>query len=526
MRVPFDSLCLAAAVAEAQTWLGAKAQKLVQVTPKTLALQLYAGGEGWLWLSWDAETARLVIGERPVRSVELTPFARELKRRLDGARLLKFEKVGFDRIARLEFTHAEGPMSLVAELTGKHANAMLLDAEGRMIAAARWLGHRQARRPILPGQPYVAPDLPKGRPPTEAKPGDDLSEFNGFSPFLSRASADPEVLRAAVSAFSSLQFSSYQPPGEAPYPIAIGRPEEVAIPKFSVAMARWLAVAEEGRSLESARSALASSLSRFIQGREAALAGLRAALEQADAAPRFQEFGQLVLAFGYGADLSSGQLKAWTADGEEVSISVDPELSVHENADRWFKKAKKAKGNRGEVEDQIARLSPELEDANRLLASVRLYEDLADLDKAKAHAESRRWLTTQALPTQKKEERPFEGHRVRQLVGPKGFTVLYGENAEANDYLTLRLGKPNDWWLHVRGNVSAHVLILTGNQPDRVPPEVFRFAAEIAARNSPLKHSAHIPVDITLKKHVRRPKGAPKGTVNYSHERTMHVDLA
>jgi predicted ribosome quality control (RQC) complex YloA/Tae2 family protein len=53
---------------------------------------------------------------------------------------------------------------------------------------------------------------------------------------------------------------------------------------------------------------------------------------------------------------------------------------------------------------------------------------------------------------------------------------------------------------------------------------VLEFAAEIAVRNSPLKHSSYVPVDYTLKKFVRRPKGAAVGMVNYTREKTLHVD--
>jgi len=113
---------------------------------------------------------------------------------------------------------------------------------------------------------------------------------------------------------------------------------------------------------------------------------------------------------------------------------------------------------------------------------------------------------------------------VRELLGPGGYKVLFGETAEANDYLTLRVAKPNDWWLHVRGHRSAHVVVPTQNQPERVGMEVLLFAAKVAVHNSPTKHSGYVPVDYTLRKYVRRPRGAAMGTVLYTHEKTLHVE--
>ena len=110
------------------------------------------------------------------------------------------------------------------------------------------------------------------------------------------------------------------------------------------------------------------------------------------------------------------------------------------------------------------------------------------------------------------------------LMAPGGLTVLYGENAESNDYLTLRVAKPSDWWLHVRGHVSAHVVIQTRNQPEKVSKEALMFAAKVAVQHSSLKHSGYVPVDYTLKKYVRKPRGGPKGTALYTHEKTLHVE--
>ncbi|MBI3721108.1 MAG: TMEM165/GDT1 family protein, partial [Fimbriimonas ginsengisoli] len=37
------------------------------------------------------------------------------------------------------------------------------------------------------------------------------------------------------------------------------------------------------------------------------------------------------------------------------------------------------------------------------------------------------------------------------------------------------------------------------------------------------QYSSLVAVDCTLRKHVRKPKGAPTGAVLYTHEKTLHV---
>ena len=135
-----------------------------------------------------------------------------------------------------------------------------------------------------------------------------------------------------------------------------------------------------------------------------------------------------------------------------------------------------------------------------------------------------RWTHEQPIAKGGVIERPYDGHRIRDILGPKDYKILYGENAESNDYLTLRVAKSNDYWLHVRGHTSAHVVIQTNNQPDKVPKEVLLAAAKIAVQNSNQKHSGYVSVDYVLKKYVRKPKGGPKGTALYTNEKTLHVE--
>ena len=167
------------------------------------------------------------------------------------------------------------------------------------------------------------------------------------------------------------------------------------------------------------------------------------------------------------------------------------------------------------------------ESASQLVDAIAQVEDaksLQQLDGLEELVRKNRWLHDQPVTKGGIIERPYEGHRIRDVLGPNNYKILFGETAEANDYLTLRVAKGNDYWLHVRGHTSAHVVIQTQNQPDKVPREVLLAAAKIAVQNSNQKHAGYVPVDYTLKKYVRKPKSAAKGTALYVNEKTLHVD--
>jgi predicted ribosome quality control (RQC) complex YloA/Tae2 family protein len=234
--------------------------------------------------------------------------------------------------------------------------------------------------------------------------------------------------------------------------------------------------------------------------------------------------GELILSYQGQVGLGDRELEAYDYDGSLIKIPLDPEKSAVENANAFFDKAKRSKARARLVGDQLARQKGDLDAVRALISALQAATRLSEVEDAEADATKRRWLIAQRAPTEK-EDRPFQGHRIREMLGPSGWTVLVGENSEANDYLTLRVAKPDDWWFHVRGAVSAHVVIPTRRQPDRVPREVMEFAAKLAVKHSGQKHASFVPVDYTLKRYVRKVRGAPAGTVLYTHEKTLHVDV-
>ena len=411
--------------------------------------------------------------------------------------MASIEQVGRDRVVRVSFQSGQ---ALVVEVMGRHANVILLDSEGKQVAAAKWVGSTHSVRPVLPGKTYVLP------------PGS-----GGLSPFIRRF---PERITAAEQVFDGDFRPCLSPIGV--YPISLGLTGEEAVAQFGLAAGTWYAARESERAVEQARNALHAQLMRIASARHEAIEHLARASDSAARAWEFQMMGELTLAFGFQAPAGITQLEVVDYAGAPLLIPYKANETPPENAERWFRKAKRAKDGIAEVRDQLTRLSEDLREVEALLANLPHYASLAELEQARKFAESHHWLHRSGVP-KKKEDRPFKGHRVKELAAPHGYSVFYGENAEANDYLTMRMGKPNDIWMHVRGNTSAHILIPTHNQPDRVPAEVLLFAAQVSARHSPLKHSSTVPVDYTLKKYVRRPRGGAKGFVTYTRERTLHV---
>ena len=59
--------------------------------------------------------------------------------------------------------------------------------------------------------------------------------------------------------------------------------------------------------------------------------------------------------------------------------------------------------------------------------------------------------------------------RLVEYLLPGGWTVLVGRTDADNDYLSLTVARPDDWWFHVRGVPGGHVILQgpPGEEPSR-----------------------------------------------------------
>lgn len=524
--IPFDSFCLRASVHEMQALLGYKVQAVWTPRPNSVAIELYGPPKLYVVASWNPGQFYGLgfTSQRPPKALDEDKMTSPLRSSLVGMRLLAIEQEGFDRVVVLKFSAEQTEMSLRLELKGRQTNAILLDKSGAVKAAAKTFGPRQSATPVQLGQKYV-PAVSERLSLLVAKASDDLKKFEGSSPVLLALIAhlgfEQVVARVKAAHFepcNAMKFGAY--------PLDVGPLGYKAdvVPSLADAWVQCSQLQEQESHLANAKQSLQSQLGRVQLAREVAFQGLQEAYEAGANARNWQEKGELILAYQGQIKPGDQLLEAYNYAGEPTKIKLHADKSVAENSNFYFEKARKAKDRLHIVADQRERIEIELEDIGQLLHNLELAKNLAEVEALRDQAARRRWTQKIVLPGTKEEDKPYGGNRIKEYLAPGGYTVLLGENATANDYLVQRLGKGTDIWLHVRGQTSAHVLILTQGQPDRVQKETLIFAAKLAANNSAIKHSSHIPVDYTLKKYVRKPRGSAKGSVVYEREKTLHVD--
>ncbi|HEY84442.1 MAG TPA: fibronectin-binding domain-containing protein [Chloroflexi bacterium] len=228
----------------------------------------------------------------------------------------------------------------------------------------------------------------------------------------------------------------------------------------------------------------------------------------------YRQKGEAILA--YSAHIRPRQTEL-QAEWLDASIALDPALSPPENAQRYFARYKKAKRAAKIIPQQQNAVALKLTFLKQLSLDLELAENRPEIDAAAA-ALQEAGLDSRRGKRAKKVTAPASS---RKFTSPDGFTARVGRNALDNHRLTFRRAKPNDVWLHARGQPGAHVVISAS--PGKPPRSTLLWAAGLAAYFSKGRGGNQVEVSYTLKKHVRAIKGAPPGMATLRQEKTVRV---
>lgn len=223
--------------------------------------------------------------------------------------------------------------------------------------------------------------------------------------------------------------------------------------------------------------------------------------------------GDLILA-NY-ADIPEGSsvVRLMDFNGSEVEVELKPTDPLHENAARFYARAKKSERAREKLPRLIDLAREEQVKLEKLLA-------LAHSGDAN-ESEIKKALGPAVKKSAAGATEPVSPYKV--YVSSGGLEIRVGRGAKHNDELTFHNSSPGDVWLHARHSAGAHV-ILRWKGPGRPPARDLREAATLAALHSKARTSASVPVDWTLRKYVHKPRKSLAGTVIPDRVETLFVE--
>jgi predicted ribosome quality control (RQC) complex YloA/Tae2 family protein len=260
---------------------------------------------------------------------------------------------------------------------------------------------------------------------------------------------------------------------------------------------------------------LRDALRRRIEKAERICEAIRSDRTEVDRVAVYRRYGSLLME--HLGEISKGATE-WThtPDGAVEDIHLVPSLTPVQNAQRYFEKAKSAERSRLMTEDRLRTYGSLLTRARGLLSELDTISSRPALRMfMKQQKESLRSLG--AMESEEDQERaPF-----RVFVVHGGFEVWAGKSSANNDELTLHHARPEDLWFHARGASGSHVILKVSSAAGEPGKRARQEAASIAAYYSKMRNARIVPVAMTRRKYVHKPKGAPPGTVVIAREEVV-----
>ncbi|HYM80835.1 MAG TPA: NFACT RNA binding domain-containing protein [Candidatus Limnocylindria bacterium] len=302
------------------------------------------------------------------------------------------------------------------------------------------------------------------------------------------------------------------------------------------------------------RTEIARALKRHLARLRRKVEALRGDLAEARRGDEYRRFGETLLAY-----LKQVPHRARAAvlpdpadPARNLTIPLDPEVTPQTSAARYFKRAAKAARGLKEVPPRLSATEAETHALEVLLARVRALEegqsDSAlpddpaldrDLELALAKLPPGLRATLRIAPASRSpggraggaqtsarrdaSRAPSARLQPRRLRSKEGWDVLIGRNNDGNDYLTHRLARPEDYWFHVHGAAGSHVVLRRGRGSNEPSKATIEEVAGWAAFHSQARTAGKVPVIVTRKKYVRKPRKGPPGLALCTNEKSVIV---
>lgn len=496
-------------------------------------------------------------------------FCMLLRKHLCGGRIVGVNQLDLERIISIEVEAYDelGDLStktLICEIMGKHSNIILIDKNKKIIDSIFHIDITiSSVRQVIPGLIYENPPSQGKKNPLDASFSDFLSDirntggdyvkkimsaYMGISPILAREiiynafkttavlvseENDIKIAESFFEIFSKisknvfcpnvitnaetgkmLEFSSY----------AVNQYENMAqkenFESISEAIESFYIKKATKESVKQKTNDILKVVTNNIVRCQKKLQIQLETLEKCKKREMHKIKGDLITANIYRIEkgAKSVVLENYYDDNKPIEIALKENLTPSENAQNYYKKYNKEKIAEIETKKQKELNEIEIDYLESVLQFLENVETKEEISQIKEELTEQGYLKRRNIKGRRKEavSKPME------FVSSDGYEIFVGKNNKQNDYVTLKLARSTDIWLHTKTIHGSHALIKT-NGEENIPDNTITEAAIIAAYYSKGRNSANVNVDYTLIKNVKKPSGAKPGMVIYVNNKTAVV---
>lgn len=527
-----------------------------------------------LYLSAGADSPRIHLTSASFENPKSPPmFCMLMRKYLGSAKLVEIRQIGLDRILHLVFeTRNEMgdliQLTVAIEIMGRHSNIILIDETGRVIDSIKRIDDTMSSvRPILPGVRYTLPpaqdkldliDVTPEQIEQRLRNGKDtplskalLSAVQGVSPIVCREIAnyvflgdDRVISEMTENHFDRLRFFLTKVIDYAKN--YTGTPTSVIDSRKKPVDFSFMDIHQYGGSMFTRTYDTYSQLLddfytqrdniQRMRHRSADLLKVLAntadriarklSLQQkelADCSDRetWKIYGDLINANLYSiekGDRTATLINFYDENQAEVTIPLDPRKTPAQNAQKYYGEYRKADTAEKKLRELIEEGQQEAIYIDSVFDALTRAQTNDELSAIRAELAEQGYLRKKGPAPKKGKETKLVPKRYRS---DDGFLILVGRNNVQNDQLTLKDARGRGVWFHTKNIPGSHTIVVSDGQ--EVPDSTLNQAAIIAAANSKAADSAQVPVDYTLIKNVKKPRGAKPGMVIYVNYQTAYV---
>ncbi len=553
----YDALSLSVLCEEfKQTLSGGKITKIYQPEKDEIVLFVFNKQTYKLIISANASVNRIHLTEMPTDNPKIAPsFCMLLRKHLTNATLEEISQMPFERVLDLRLLvndelGYQSQMHLIFELTGKTSNIILTDGNYVVLDSIKHLPQDlESKRLIMPGAKYhfflpqqkIVPfDMPRIREflancntPLRKTLSETLLGVSQATVNEILCGIDENDHSIANQALVADRIKQYKvclqnkapnvvmqkgtPIDVCPFDYCSVKGEKVFFDTLNKAHDYFYFMADKVQRFNDKAKSVSTVVKNAISRTEKKLAAQRQGILEAENREQFKQFGDLILSnlwqLKQGQDCFSCQNYY---DNTTVTIPLDKKLSPQQNAQAYYKKYRKLKSSAEHNTKLVAENEKTLEYLQTIKQCLRFCTEPDDLQQIREELVAMGLVKDNAK--KKAKEPPMQP--LHYIV--EGYDIYVGKNNLQNNFVTFKLARAEDIWLHTQKIHSSHVVISAKHED--VPEQVILTAAEICAYFSQASDGTKIPIDYTLRQNVKKPNHSVQGFAVYNVYQTIIVN--
>ena len=536
-----------------------KVNRITQIDENRVYFTIFTVGTKKLMIDVNPGSPRISVKDtEEIGPLTAPNFCMLLRKHLSGATIKSISIVGFDRIVKIVFlSNPEFSDSvekvLYVELMGRYSNIILTE-NGKVLGGNRCINLLGVVRPIIVGKDYVLPPNQDKLCPDDTgveraiyeydksvklsdylckkiqgiatstavrlvnsyaeKKGKSVEEIQSqatknakeladyIKEFMYEKKYNPNVIIKDKEVLDVCAVDYVEIDGERKFFDYLYKAEEYY---FSHRDATKLYKEQKERAKNLVNSALKKAIKRLSQ--------IAQKEKEAQEAETNRLYGELIVSNLY--RLKNGEkciVENYYDENKLIEIPLDKRLDLKGNAQAYFKKYNKQKRTLQALVPQRETAEKEIDYFNSLMQFIDLAEDVGDL---KGVYDELKEIGLIIAPP-KKAKQVKTAYREYEV---EGYRIRVGRSNTENDAL-IKDCAGEDIWLHAKDYHSSHVIISSNGKT--VPESVIVKGAEICAYYSKLRDGKG-EIVYTLRKNVKKPKGAKAGFVTYDNYATITV---